>query len=484
MALNLGLQVKQTQGLVLTPQLQQAIKLLQLSHVELQDLVQRELADNPFLRLAEFSESRALRTDSEAAVDGPSRPLAPSAKAEEDVDGWQQPRAPAAADARLGARSCVSRAAGEQALSLEQRLSRPPSLHEHLRLQLGSDLRDPALRGVALALVDHVEEDGYLREPDADLAARLGVGEELVAAARAALQRCDPTGVGARDLRECLALQLAERDRLDPLMARLLEHLDLLARADFARLMRLCRTDREDLEEMIAEIRALDPRPGLRYTAEEPATAIPDLFVYRVGQRGWRVELNNAMLPRLLVDKAWYAELSRTKLDRSAREYIGERLQSANWLVRSLQQRARTILRVGRAVFERQRPFLERGPTVLRPLVLREIAAALELHESTVSRAVAGKYVGTPHGTFPFRYFFSTALAGDNGENVSAESIRLRIRRLIEQEDPRKVLSDDQIVGLLRSEGVAVARRTVAKYREALGIPSSVERRRLKALGR
>ncbi len=479
MAINLGLQVRQTQGLVLTPQLQQAIKLLQLSHLELQALVQRELVDNPFLRQAEYAERPA-----GSVGEVPEAVSRGATVGDEDVDGWRQPPVPVAADARLSARSCVSRTDGEPAPTLEQRLTRPPSLQEHLRFQLGADVGEPRLRTVALALVDHLDEDGYLRETDAELAQRLAVAETLVAEARAALQRCDPTGVGARDLRECLALQLAERDRLDPLMARLLDHLDLLARADFARLMRLCRVDREDLEEMIAEIRALDPRPGSRFATEEPATAIPDLLVYRLSRRRWRVELNGAVLPRLLVDKAWYAELSSTKLDRAAREYIGERLQSANWLVRSLHQRARTILRVGRAVFERQRPFLERGPTALRPLVLREIAAALDLHESTVSRAVAGKYVATPHGTFAFRYFFSTGLAGDNGENVSAESIRLRIRRLIEQEDPAKVLSDDQIVGMLRREGISVARRTVAKYREALGIPSSVERRRLKALAR
>ncbi len=482
MALNLGLQVRQTQGLVLTPQLQQAIKLLQYSHVELQELVQRELADNPFLRLAEPAERPAAAAATGTAEENARSPR-PSG-GEEDVDGWPQPPVPAAADARLTAHGRVTRATDEPRLALEQRFTRPPSLQEHLRFQLGADVDEPRLRAVALSLVDHLDEDGYLREADGELAARLGVEETLVARARAALQRCDPTGVGARDLRECLALQLAERDRLDPLMARFLEHLDLVARADFGRLLRLLGTDREDLEQMIAEIRALDPRPGSRFATEEPATAIPDLFVYRFGRQGWRVELNTAVLPRVLVDKAWYAELSSTKLDRAARDYIGERMQSANWLVRSLQQRARTILRVGRAVFERQRPFLERGPAALRPLVLREIAAVLDLHESTVSRAVAGKYVGTPHGTFPFRYFFSTGLAGDNGENVSAESIRLRIRRLIEQEEPGKVLSDDRIVGLLRREGITVARRTVAKYREALGIPSSVERRRLKALAR
>ncbi|HFA59683.1 MAG TPA: RNA polymerase sigma-54 factor, partial [Rhodospirillales bacterium] len=235
MAINLGLQVRQTQGLVLTPQLQQAIKLLQLSHLELQALVQRELVDNPFLRLADHLERPAgeagERADTAAAPRSSGLP-------EEDPDGWPQPPTPVAADARLATRSCVSRAPAEPAPTLEQRLTRPPSLQEHLRLQLGADVGEPRLRAVALALVDHLDEDGYLRETDAELAQRLGVTEERVAEARAALQRCDPTGVGARDLRECLALQLAERDRLDPLMARLLDHLDLLARADFARLMR------------------------------------------------------------------------------------------------------------------------------------------------------------------------------------------------------------------------------------------------------
>ncbi|MFO1069311.1 MAG: RNA polymerase factor sigma-54 [Geminicoccaceae bacterium] len=482
MALGLRLDIRQTQGLVLTPQLQQAIKLLQLSNLELADVVQREMAENPFV------------TQAEATV--PVRPAPEPAAAPLSGDPALRPGPPAADepreegsgvafDHRLSLRRASGSAFDEPDSSIEERFARPVGLREALADQIRSERGSTAVAGVALLLVEEIDDDGYLRDPDELLAARYGVGEAAIAEARRAIQACEPTGVGARDLAECLALQLAERDRLDPAMQALLGNLPLLARADFNALMRLCGVDGEDLQEMIAELKALNPRPGSAFTGEPPSVAIPDVIVRALPGGRWRVELNSATLPRVLVDTGYYAELSSRTLERREREYLMERLQSASWLAKALDQRARTVLRVSKAIFARQIGFLTHGVEHLRPLVLRDIAEATGLHESTVSRATADKFVATPWGTFRFRYFFTTAIAGTSGEEShSAEAIRHQIRRMVERETADAVLSDDQIVAELEKSGVAIARRTVAKYREALGIPSSVERRRAKALGR
>ncbi|GBD43585.1 RNA polymerase sigma-54 factor 1 [bacterium HR40] len=473
MSIALGLELRQTPSLVLTPQLQQAIRLLQLAGPELEAAVASEVARNPFLVRSEATQPA-----------GRLRPERQTAAVADDPDGWLQPAGPLAADRRLRARRVSPAAEGEALPSLAERLTRPPGLHERLAEQIGADVRDPHLRTLALGLVGFVDEDGYLRESDEELANLLGAPRELVAAARAALQRCEPTGVGARDLAECLALQLAERQRLDPAMRALLARLDLVARADFRRLERICGVGREDLEAMVAELRTLDPRPGARFGVADPDFAVPDLVVRRDGPSGWRIALNPAAFPKLSVDRAYYAELTSLSLDSETRRFLDGQVQEASFLVRALQQRARTILRVGRAIFARQRRFLEEGPAALAPLVLREVAEALGLHESTVSRAVAGKSVATPHGVFALRYFFTARVNQGAGEELGAEAIRVRIRRLIDQESAETVLSDEEIVARLAAEGIRIARRTVAKYREAMGIPSSVERRRLRTLGR
>lgn len=481
MSLGLRLEVRQSQGLVLTPQLQQAIRLLQLNNLELEAVVDKELAENPFLLRAEARQAAAPPTvEREPELSG--RPsLAPGRGGEDE--GWASPGAPVAADRRLRVEKRGASTGEENDGGVVGRLARPPSLAEHLRAQLARQRLSPEVAGVAEQLVHWLDDDGYLREDDRELAAALGVREADVAAARAAIMRCDPIGCGARDLKSCLAAQLAERNRLDPAMATLLDHLPLVARADFAALQRICRVDLDDVKDMIAEIKRLDPRPGLSHAPAEPVEVVPDVIVRRTGRRSWRVELDQATLPRLLVDRTYYTEISRRCSERREREFLSERYQAANWLVKALDQRARTILRVTRAIFARQIGFLERGPSGLRPLVLRDIAEDTGLHESTVSRATADKYVATPLGTFPLRYFFTTAIAAtEQGEAHSAEAIRQEIRRLIESETGENVLSDDQIVAALRERGVVIARRTVAKYRESLGIASSVQRRRAKAL--
>ncbi len=484
MALGLRLDVRQTQTLVLTPQLQQAIRLLQLSNQELIGTLHSEVADNPFLDLADtgmrIADSAAAAP---AAAERPELPPGPATSTGDSTGVWEQPRPPQALDQQLHSRR--QSGAADDHRPFEARFSETPSLREELRRQLGM-LGTPApLRALASTLTDWLDDDGYLRDPNEEIARRLGASIERVQAARGLLQRCEPTGVGARDLAECLALQLAERDRLDPAMRRLLDNLPLLAKADWPALQRLCGVDREDLEDMVAELKALDPRPGHRYPSEPPTAILPDIVVSRTGPDHWRIELNSAALPRLVVDGRYFAELGNSGLDLRQKEFVQERFQNATWLAKALDQRSRTILKVGRAIFARQRAFLVDGPRALRPLVLRDIAATTGLHESTVSRATNQKFAATPHGTFPLKYFFSTAIAGkDGGADHSAEVIRQQIKQMVQKEDPQAVLSDDQIVARLGAAGIVIARRTVAKYREALGIASSMQRRRSKAMAR
>jgi RNA polymerase sigma-54 factor len=507
MSLSLRLDLRQSQSLVMTPQLQQAIKLLQLSNLELTAYVEGELEQNPLLESQDGSDPTGPADEADAA---PERQAQPSASAEldgslehsaggEPGDGWSGAAdegwtAPAPALDGLAINAVASNGMApigrggnadftDPGPDLEARLSRPKTLREHLIEQLQLDLPQGAERLIGLHLIDLVDEAGYLRENLDEVALRLGCPAGQVAAVLSRLQQFDPPGVFARSLSECLALQLRDRDRLDPAMATLLDHLGLLAQAEFPALIKLCGVLPDDLPEMIAEIKALNPKPGLTFAQDPIEAVVPDIFVLPSAGGGWRIELNSATLPKVLVNRTYHAELMRHAGDKRAREYVSERLQSANWLVKALDQRARTVLRVAEAVVARQLPFLQRGVQHLRPLVLRDIAAATELHESTVSRATADKYVATPRGNFPFRYFFSNALPGTNGDaSHSAEAIRQQLKAMIDQEDAGNVLSDDQIVALLRTGGVVIARRTIAKYRESLGIPSSAQRRRTKAL--
>jgi RNA polymerase sigma-54 factor len=482
----------------MTPQLQQAIKLLQLPNLELAAYVTQELEQNPFLEPAEVADEVAGGSEHEPETDTRSAELtgsllmdageAPGSSAGSADDGWGDPQRDDVAGglavdgfAQTGRGGSLDFA--EPGADLATRLSQPKTLRDHLIEQLHLDLPVGPERLIGLHLIDLVDDAGYLRESLDDVAARLGCPPAAVEAVLQRLQQFDPPGVFARSLKECLALQLREADRLDPAMAALLDHLELLVEADLATLARRCRLAEDELPEMIAELKALYPKPGLAYASEPIAAVVPDIFVQRT-PGGWRVELNAATLPRVLIKHNYYVELSRTATDKPAKAYLSERFQSANWLLKALEQRARTLLKVAEAVVARQMPFLDHGVHHLRPLLLRDIAEITELHESTVSRATADKYLATPRGNFPFRYFFSNALPGvAGGAGHAAEAIRQRIKAMIDREQPTNVLSDDQIVEALRRAGVVIARRTVAKYRESLAIPSSVLRRRAKALG-
>ena len=502
MALSPRLEFRQGQSLVITPQLQQAIKLLQLSNLELDAFIEAELERNPLLARDEPEGDEPGSEPDAAPAASTAETLAdstPGGATEGELDarpddlhvdaspgdvacGDAAP--PEGADAgAVTDWSKASRGAGldGEGDDMAARARHEPTLHEHLQAQialLGLDRTDAA---IAAILTDAVDEGGYLRADPADVAARLGCSLERADAVLARLQGLDPCGVFARDVRECLALQLAERDRLDPAMQALLDNLPLLAKRDMAALKRLCGVDDEDLREMIAEIRALTPRPGAAFGGEPLQAVVPDVFVRADGLGLWRVELNSDTLPRVLVDRRYHARVSAGARSDAEKSFVADCHAQANWLVKSLDQRVRTILKVSSEIVRQQDAFLALGVEHLRPLNLKTVADAIGMHESTVSRVTSNKYLATPRGVFEMKFFFTSALAAsDGGAAHSAEAVRHRIRGLIDSElDNREgVLSDDRIVEILKETGVEIARRTVAKYREAMRIPSSVERRR------
>jgi RNA polymerase sigma-54 factor len=495
--------MRQSQSMVMTPQLLQAIKLLQLPNVELAAYIENELERNPLLERAEESERDQIRdeggapaeTSSEEMTDWASNELEvdPSALAKNldtEIDNAFEPdRLPARAEQPapqeghgLSASSWTGVASGgAEAPNLEAYAAAEVTLAEHLERQAAIILTQPGDLMVGRALIDALDEAGYLGAPLLDIANRLGAPLNRVEAILAKLQSLEPTGVFARDLAECLALQLIERDRFDPAMQMLVANLPLLAKRDHAQLRRLCGVGDEDLADMIAEIRRLEPKPGRPFGGAPAQIAIADVFVDAAPDGSWRIELNNDALPRVLVNETYAATIKRGKASDADRLFLANNLQNANWLTKSLEQRARTILKVASEIVRRQDAFFAEGVVGLRPLNLRMVADAIGMHESTVSRVTSNKYMQTPRGLFEMKYFFSTSIASNSyGEAHSAESVRFKIKQMIDSEDPADVLSDDVIVARLKAADIVIARRTVAKYRDSLRIPSSVDRRREK----
>lgn len=495
MALQAKLNLRQTQSLVMTPQLMQSIRLLQFTHVELERFIDEEIERNPLLERGKSEESGGRESRGEVEAEG----------AEGTADGaeWSSaaiadrldsslenmfPDDPGTRD-RIGpdlsaqwksASGSGAIAASGEGYNLEEIASAAITLGDHVREQIAFAFIDPAHRLIAEELADSLDEVGYVTADPGEVAERLRARRIDVETVLTTCQTFDPPGLFARDLAECLALQLAALDRLDPAMRTLLAHLDLLARRDFQALKRLCGVGEDDLLDMLDEIRALDPKPGTAFTTGTADAVVPDVVVRAAGDGSWAVELNPETLPRVLVDQAYFTTVSAQASERE-RQFLSECLQSANWLTRSLDQRAKTILKVASEIVRRQDAFLVNGVSHLRPLNLRTVAEAIGMHESTVSRVTANKYIMTPRGVFELRYFFTAAIASaEGGEAHSSEAVRERIRHMIGGEQAAHVLSDDAIVALLRRDGVDIARRTVAKYREGMGIPSSVQRRREK----
>src|SRR5476649_818936 len=491
------LEMRQGQSLVMTPQLQQAIKLLQLSNVELAEYCEAELEKNPLLERDDAA--AAIAGEGEAPQADTIGERADEALAREDFskasdmdeaahdnmyDGEPRKVAEGPQSGSLTDWTTVkSGNAYEGEDGLESSVAADASLKDHLESQLSIAALLTEDRMILLALIDAVDEAGYLRVDLMEVANRLGTDIEDVQAVLGVLQGFDPVGVGARDLSECLGLQLKAKDRLDPAMEALLTRLDLVARRDMSQITALCGVDAEDIADMISEIRQLNPKPGLAFGAEPVTPVVADVFVKVGPDGGWLIELNSDTLPRLLVNNQYYAKVSKGARDKDSKNYLTECLNNANWLVKSLDQRARTILKVASEIVRQQDSFLTYGVRHLKPLNLRTIADAISMHESTVSRVTSNKYIATPRGLFELKYFFTASIQSMNGaEAHSAEAVRDRIREMIQNEEPIEILSDDRIVALLTADGVNIARRTVAKYREAMRIPSSVERRRLKSI--
>ncbi len=490
------LEFRQSQSLVMTPQLRQAIKLLQFTNLEAAAFVDEELERNPLLE----RDDRSDHVGEAPALDQRPQAVSEGAEAVELVSGATMAEGgplDTGVDDRFEQHGAADGAAPEPTSfgkagaggsfegderGIDDLAEDPRGLRDHLAEQLRLGFPDPVERMTGAHLIALLDPAGRLSAEPADIAAALGTTLERVESVRARMMRFDPPGLFARSLRECLAAQLAELDRLDPAMATLLDNLDLLARREHRRLMQLCGVDGEDLAQMIAEIRALDPKPGARFDIAPAHSVIPDVLMRRAADGAWLLELNPDTMPRVLVNESYLARVS-LRAGREEKSFLSEKLSTANWLVKSLQQRAQTILKVAAEIVRRQDGFFRLGIGHMRPLILRDIADAVEMHESTVSRVTANKYIATPRGTFELKYFFTTAIAGTaGGESHSAETVRHRIRAMVLAEAPDDVLSDDAIVAALRAEGVDIARRTVAKYREALRIPSSVQRKREKAV--
>ena len=509
MALSQRLEFRQTQALVMTPQLMQAIKLLQLSSLDLAAYVEGELERNPLLERANDDDERPLAAaepdasgseggeSGEAGEDMSATPIGSARTWRPAAAPWKRGSAPnwktsSLTTGRKKARRRKRRRrpirngrapAAAAATTTIWKLSSPPKLRSPTispsRWRWPS--HDPAARMIGQYLIDMVDEAGYLTGDLDAVADKLGAPRADVEAVLAVLQTLDPPGVCARNLTECLAIQLKDRDRFDPAMQTLVEHLDLLAKRDLAALRRLCGVNEEDLADMIAEIRNLNPKPGLAFGSTMVQPIVPDVYVRAASDGTWQVELNSDTLPKVLISQRYYAQVSKTTRSDKDKTYLADCLQTATWLVRALDQRAKTILKVSSEIVRQQDAFFAHGVQHLRPLNLKTVADAIGMHELTVSRVTANKYMATSRGIFELKYFFTSSIASaDGGEAHSAEAVRDRIRHLIDAETAADVLSDDTIVDKLREAGIDIARRTVAKYREAMRIPSSVQRRREK----
>lgn len=501
MAMMPRMELRQGQSLVMTPQLLQAIKLLQLSHLELQNFVEGELERNPLLERDDAPETAIQLNggDSPLSADPESFARAESLNTQDGMEGrlgtgldnvfqGEQPTI-----ARLdtkgadslpitgGAYGGSGGSFEDGSEGFESSLTSELSLRDHLSAQLDLAMTDPAERLIGSHLIDAVDDSGYLGEPVPEIAERLGVTADKVEGVLAVIQGFDPSGVGARDVRECLSIQLQERDRFDPAMQALVANLHLVAKRDFSALKRICGVDDEDIADMVAEIRRLDPKPGRGFGGSAAETVVPDVFIRSAPDGSWLVDLNPDTLPRVLINQTYHARVSRAARNDVDKAFIAECLQTANWLTRSLEQRARTILKVASEIVRQQDGFFAHGVEHLRPLNLKTVADAIGMHESTVSRVTSNKYLICSRGVFEMKYFFSAAIAATGyGEAHSAEAVRFRIKQMIDDEAPSEVLSDDAIVARLKQGGIDIARRTVAKYRESLRIPSSMERRREK----
>jgi len=497
MGLGPRLEIRQSQQLVMTPQLQLAIKLLTLTNVELEGWIGEELERNPLLASGDAAEPA--EPVAESSIDDSREPApAPVEASSAGLEQLLRDGIPASDGAPLEAdytgerfhHDCTSDqpadwserpgiGSDEEGYDFDRVSAAGPTLAEVLEQQAAARFTGLDLI-IARFIIDGLDECGYLAETVDDIADRLDITPSQVEAVLAGVQMFDPVGVAARSLSECLIAQARAADRCDPAMHKLLMNLDLVARGDMNGLMRLTRLDREDIVDMIRELKTYDPKPGLRYAGEAATPVVPDVFVSRGSDGAWQISLNQATLPRLIVDRDYHAELA-SGADKATNSFLNECVSSANWLLKALDQRAKTIVKVATEIVKLQQGFFENGVSHLKPLTLKTVADLVEMHESTVSRVTSNKYLLCERGQFELKYFFTSGVSSGDGEAASALAVKDRIARLIAAEGD-DVLSDDALVERLQGEGFDIARRTVAKYREAMGLGSSVQRRRARAM--
>lgn len=487
--------IEQRQSLSMTQELQQSIKLLQLSALELRDYVSDQVEQNPLLEFSEVEVVPVEKVDIPDDTKSGSQDVVEHSRREDlsqeqfgdNYDNvWD---ADATVSSAVYDTDVVGRhytvgsgggyAAGEGDRSFADQVTEDRTLREHVLDQIYVDIQDPKERFIALYLSDMLDDNGYISSDLGPLSERIKCDIRHIEPVLERLQSFEPAGVFARSLSECLALQLQDKNHLDPVVTVLLEHLDLVAAGDLAALQRVCDADVDDIQHMVEEIKSLNPKPGLLFQSEVVQVIEPDVFLKRHPGGHWLVELNSDVLPKVLVNKRYYKDITSQALGKDDKQYVVDQFQSANWLVRALDQRARTMLKVVSELVERQSKFFSDGIQYLKPLTLSDIADVVEVHESTVSRVTQCKYLATPLGVFELKYFFSSGVHSVSGdEAVSSRSVKFMIQDLITHEDGAKPFSDEKLVYLLREKGVDVARRTVAKYREALGIASSSKRKK------
>jgi RNA polymerase sigma-54 factor len=504
MALGPRLDLRQSQSLVMTPQLQQAIKLLAASNLEIETFVSEALEANPLLEVGnvsheagdsgepddipreEFTADQLIgqaQGESEAPLDIDNSALD---RDRDTGDGVNSPSDSGEWGSAASIGGAGSTGGDEELTAIEERSTAETTLAEHLLEQIGPACHDDRQTFIAQHLIGLLDEAGYLSFDLREVAADLGAPLAEVVDALHAVQTLDPSGVGARSLSECLAIQAREADRYDPCMERLIDNLDLLARGEIPRLRRMCDVDEQDFADMLGELRGYDPKPGLAFGEASASAVVPDILITTARDGGWDIKLNEATLPRLIVNRSYYVELREGATSKEASTWLKEKLDDANWLIKALDQRQKTILKTATEIVKQQDGFFRRGVSELKPLTLREVAEEIEMHESTISRVTSNKFLLCDRGCFELKYFFKSGVAktggSGDGDGASSEAVKARIKALTDAEDPKKILSDDKLVALLKEEGFDLARRTVAKYREAMGIGSSVQRRRAKKL--
>ncbi|MDP8254992.1 MAG: RNA polymerase factor sigma-54 [Candidatus Alcyoniella australis] len=473
MALELRQSLKLSQQLIMTPQLQQAIKLLQLSRLELVELVQQEINENPVLETPEPGEEPPAETNPEQSVEPMSVEPAELPNVPENID-W----------ATYLERTSVNNYRGgfedEERSEVESVLTRPESLTDHLLWQIKMNRIDHEQELACGLLVGYIDDDGYLKADLAEVAAANNVALDLLESALARIHNMDPIGVGARDLRECLLIQLQASGQGDSLAAKLVDrHLPDLEKRNYKAITQALKVNNDQIAGALKQISMLEPKPGRPFGSSNTQYITPDIYVYKISGE-FVIVLNDDGLPKLRVSNYYRQILSdRASASPKEREYIQDKLRSAMWLIRSIHQRQRTIYKVTQSIVKFQHEFFERGVAHLRPLILRDVAEDISMHESTISRVTTNKYVHTPQGIYELKYFFNSGISSGNGEAVASESVKNRIKQIVSSERQKKPFSDQEIVRILKSEDIIIARRTVTKYREVLGILSSTKRRKI-----